>query len=282
MDIQRRIKIIGISGSLRRDSYNTQLLQVAAAVVPAGVDLEVADISDLPLYNRDDEATFGIPGPVARLRLQVAAADGILFATPEYNYSVTGALKNAFDWLSRSPSPLDRAPAAMISGAGRLGGLRSQEHLRDMTRHNRMQLVDSPQVLVTGVFSKFDDDGQFTDERAADQIRRLMAGLHRKILGSRRNAARVLVVDIHEDRVRQAMAMLKAQGHRPIAAFSDDEALGALKQRPFEVVLVGEGVESGSRELVDEFAADLGVPVVQGFEAASLANVLAGTASPTG
>jgi chromate reductase len=274
-----RTKIVGISGSLREDSLNTALLRVAAAVAPEEVDLEIADISDLPIYNRDDEAAYGFPAPVTRLRRQVADADGILFATPEYNFSVTGALKNAFDWLSRGPSPLDRAPTAMLSGAGRLGGLRSQEHLRDMTRHNRMQLVESPQVLVTGVSSKFDEQGEFTDRRAADQIRRLMAGLRSKVLESRRYAARVLLVGRHEDRMRHNVGTLKESGHRPVLALTDDEALAALKQRRFEAVLIGGGVEQESRERIAAFADDLDIPVGHTFGPASLLEVLEDTLS---
>jgi chromate reductase len=270
----RPIKIIGISGSLRSGSFNTALLGVAADVSPEDVEVEIADISQLPMYNRDDEAANGFPDAVATLRRQVAEADGVLFATPEYNFSVTGALKNAFDWLSRSPSPLDRAPAAMLSGAGRLGGLRSQEHLRDMTRHNRMQLVETPQVLVTGVYSKFDEDGQFTDQRVADQIRRLMAGLRRRVLESRRYAARVLVVGRDEDVVRQGVATLKEEGHRPIAAFGVDRALRALKQQPFEAVLIGGSIGQDLRERIAAFADDHGVPVGHVFGPASLLEVL--------
>lgn len=271
------IKIVGISGSLREGSYNTALLRVASDVAPDDIEIEIAPIAGLPLYNRDDEVARGLPDSVVRLRRTVADADGLLFATPEYNYSVTGALKNALDWLSRGPSPLDRAPAAMVSGAGRLGGLRSQEHLRDISRHNRMQLVDSPQVLVTGVSSKFDESGRFTDGRAADQIRNLMAALRRKVIESRRYAARVLVVGRDEDMLSGAVAMLRKGGHRPAAAFGDDAALDLLKQLPFEAMVIGDGIELESRKRLAAFARDRGVLVGETIGTAAITEVLEAT-----
>src|SRR3954447_4943209 len=96
--------LIGLSGSLRSGSYNTALLHVATRLIPEGATLEGATIRDIPLYDGDMEAKEGIPAPVAALKDQIAAADGLLLATPEYNNSVPGVFKNAVDWLSR-PSP---------------------------------------------------------------------------------------------------------------------------------------------------------------------------------
>ena len=145
------INILGIPGSLRRDSLNRSLLRAAGDLLPEGMSLEVADISDLPLYNWDDEQESGFRPSVQRFRDQVAAADGLLIATPEYNNSMPGALKNAIDWASRGPeSPLNGKPAAIMGAAGRLGSVRAQMHLRTVLMHNDLKVVQRPEVLVTG------------------------------------------------------------------------------------------------------------------------------------
>ena len=117
------VNILGIPGSLRRDSLNRSLLRAASRLLPEAATLEIADISDLPLYNWDVEQQSGFPKSVQRFRDQIAAADGLLFATPEYNYSMPGALKNALDWASRGgdAAPLNHKPAAIMGAAGRLG-----------------------------------------------------------------------------------------------------------------------------------------------------------------
>ena len=173
------IAILGISGSLRRDSHNTKLLRVAGAEAPAGLSIGVADISGLPLYDwdleQDDEPRY--PEPVMAFRQQIEQADGLLFASTEYNWSISGVLKNAIDWASRPDSPLKGKPAAILSGGGRFGGLRSQGHLRDILRHFQMRVVDAPDVMIPSVGRSFEADGTFINERAQDQIRRLMANL---------------------------------------------------------------------------------------------------------
>ena len=114
-DPVRPITVLGISGSLRSGSRNTALLRAAATTVGPGIDFEIADLGAIPMYNWDDEQHAGFPTPVVALREQVARADGLLFATPEYNWSVSGALKNAIDWLSRAPAPpIDHKPAAIM------------------------------------------------------------------------------------------------------------------------------------------------------------------------
>jgi chromate reductase len=175
---QRPIHVVGISGSLRRGSYNTALLRAAAEEASDRVTIDHADVGDLPLYDADVEKQEGFPRPVSRLRTQLAAADAVLFASPEYNYSVTGVLKNAIDWASRPPSsPLDDKPAAIMGAGGRLGTVRSQSHLRDILRHNRLQVVTAPEVLVPRPWERFDDDLRLTDGLARDQIRRLLTAL---------------------------------------------------------------------------------------------------------
>jgi len=114
-------RVIGLSGSLRSGSYNTALLRAAARLMPEGVTLEVATIHGIPLYDGDVEAAEGIPAPVAALKDQVAAADGLLLATPEYNNSIPGVFKNAIDWLSRPPADIGRVfggrPVAVIGAS---------------------------------------------------------------------------------------------------------------------------------------------------------------------
>jgi chromate reductase len=114
------VHLIGIAGSLRSGSYNTALLRAAFDDLPEGVTAEIVSLGRIPLYHQDDEQEHGAPAPVVEIRSAVAAADGIVFATPEYNWSVTGAMKNAVDCLSRGPnSTLDFKPAAIIGGGGR-------------------------------------------------------------------------------------------------------------------------------------------------------------------
>lgn len=169
--------IVGIAGSLRRGSTNKSLLRAAAAVLPEDTMLELADISDLPLYNWDVEQEAGYPESVQRFRQQIAAADALLIATPEYNNSMPGALKNAIDWASRggADSPLNHKPAAIMGAAGRLGSVRAQMHLRTVLMNNQLRVVQSPEVLVPGGDSF--TDGELTSERYIDQIRRLVVAL---------------------------------------------------------------------------------------------------------
>src|SRR3712207_2929689 len=111
------MKVLGISGSLRRGSYNTAALRAAQGLAPEGMTIEAAEIGDLPLYN-DDVRLAGYPPPAERLRGQLAAADAVLFVTPEYNYSVSGVLKNAIDWASRPPDqPFDGKPVAIMGAS---------------------------------------------------------------------------------------------------------------------------------------------------------------------
>lgn len=258
----RPITVLGISGSLRRGSHNTAALREAGSVAPADVTVELALIGDLPIYNADVEREQGFPEPVQRFRDEIAAADGLLIATPEYNYSVTGALKNALDWASRSPSPLDRAPAAILGVGGRLGTARSQQHLRDMLRHNDLQVVTKPEVLIAGGRSKF-DDGRLNDERALDQIRRLMVALRRKIVEARSFSPRVLVAGRHQEMMSDALKALNTEGFRPEAALTDDEALTRLKLVPFAALAIGGGVEAESRERLVAAAGVADIAVVE-------------------
>jgi len=158
------IHIVGISGSLREQSYNTATLNAAVELRPDGVAIEPVGIGDLPLYN-DDLRLQGYPPAVERLRSRLAAADGILLVTPEYNYSVSGVLKNAIDWASRPPDqPFDGKPVAIMGASpGMLGTARAQYHLRQMLVFLNAYVLNRPEVMIAQAAAKFDEAGQLID-----------------------------------------------------------------------------------------------------------------------
>lgn len=246
-----RVRILGISGSLRKASRNTAALRWLAAHVPAGVDLEMADISDFPLYNWDVEQD-GFPGPVERVVGQVQGADAVLFATPEYNYSVTGPLKNAIDWLSRPPQSLWGKPVAMFGVAGRSGSMRSQLHLREIVVHEEVQLVLRPEVLIS-IGDAF-DGSEFVGERAQEQLLRLLDALRAQVLHSDARRHRVLVVDRDPGRVRRALRLLGEVKLDAVGAYDDAEAAAQIEAGGFDAVLIGGGVEGTSRTMLKEVA----------------------------
>src|SRR5438067_8989906 len=171
-------KILAMCGSLRKGSYNRAALRTAIAQKPPGMTIEVADISTIPLYNEDVRAQ-GFPPPVEKLRQQIAAADALLFACPEYNYSMTGVMKNAIDWASRPPDqPFAGKPVAIIgAAAGMAGSARAQGDLRRSCVFLDMHPLNKPEVLIGQAQTKFDADGNLLDEVARNLIRDLMANL---------------------------------------------------------------------------------------------------------
>jgi chromate reductase len=160
--------VVGISGSLRKASFNTALLRAAIAAAPAGVDASIADISDLPLYD-DDVRAQGFPAPVARLREQIARADALVIATPEYNYSIPGVLKNAIDWGSRgSDHPFAGKPLAILGASQSMSGtMRAQYHLRQIAVFLDMHPINKPEIFVRMAQNAFDASGALTDEGTA-------------------------------------------------------------------------------------------------------------------
>lgn len=176
------MNIIGISGSLRKSSYNKRLLHIARDLMPSDMKMEIVDLSPLPMYNWDIEQE-GLPEAVVALREKIEKADGLLIATPEYNYSITGALKNAIDWLSRRPSVLSGKPMAMMGVGGRSGTLLSQHHLRQIAVNTNMITVTQPQVLIAMTpLPAFDKDGNLTDEMSLQLIKDLNQALYTLIL----------------------------------------------------------------------------------------------------
>jgi chromate reductase, NAD(P)H dehydrogenase (quinone) len=166
------MKVLGISGSLRRDSHNTQLLRAAAELLPDGVELELCDgLKAVPPYDEDDDIEPA-PAAVANLRDAIAGADAILFATPEYNHSVPGQLKNALDWASRplATSPLRNKPVAVVGASiGAFGAVWAQAELRKVLAAIGARVVEGD-VAVGHAHTKFDEEGRLTDDDLRDQL----------------------------------------------------------------------------------------------------------------
>jgi chromate reductase len=171
------IHVVGISGSLRQNSHNTRLLRAAQELLPHGMTLEIVDLSGIPMFNADAEKPF--PEPVAEFRSRLAQADALLIATPEYNASITAALKNAIDWASRSPrQPFFGKPVAVIGAStGNFGTLRAQLHLRQILTHVGALTLAKPEVLVARAEQAFNAQGKLVDEAARGFLRDLLAAL---------------------------------------------------------------------------------------------------------
>jgi len=172
------ITVLGICGSLRAGSYNRAALRAAIELKPPGMMIETADIGSIPLYNEDVRA-LGFPPPVERFRSQIAAADALLFVTPEYNYSMSGVLKNAIDWASRPPDqPFAGKPVAIMgAAAGMAGSARAQYDLRRSCVFLDMHPLNKPEVLIGQAQTKFDASGRLTDEAARGFIRDMLVAL---------------------------------------------------------------------------------------------------------
>ena len=173
------LRVVGISGSLRKASFNTMALKAAIELAPADMSFEIGEIGDLPLYNGDVHQV-GYPAAAQRLVDQLAKADAIVFATPEYNYSTTGALKNAIDWVSRAqPTQPFNGKAVAIMGAsmGALGSARAQYQLRQMLIFINAHPINKPEVMIGTAQSKFDADGKLIDQPTRDLIAQMMTNL---------------------------------------------------------------------------------------------------------
>jgi chromate reductase, NAD(P)H dehydrogenase (quinone) len=172
------MKVLGISGSLRKGSYNSMALRAAQKLAPAGMTIEIADISAIPMYN-DDVRTAGEPQAVQDLKAKVRAADALLLVSPEYNFSVPGVLKNTLDWMSRPPEPPFEGKVVAIMGAsgGPLGTARGQYDLRKILVYMNTFTVNKPEVFIGAAQTKFNADGDLTDETTAKFITDLLVSL---------------------------------------------------------------------------------------------------------
>jgi chromate reductase, NAD(P)H dehydrogenase (quinone) len=173
--------IIGLCGSLRRASFNLALLKAAAAAAPPGTSIAVASIREIPLYDGDLEATDGIPKAVQDLKDQIAAADGLLIVTPEYNNSMPGVVKNAIDWLSRPGSDIPRVfrgrPVALMGATpGQGGTLLSQAAWLPVLRTLGMRPWFEGRLQISGAGKVFDGEGRVIDPATLDRIRTFVEG----------------------------------------------------------------------------------------------------------
>lgn len=174
-------KLIGIAGSLRKASFNASLLRAAAELVPAGTELEIASIAQIPLYDGDLESEHGIPDAVTQLKDRIAAADGLLLATPEYNNSIPGVFKNAIDWLSRPPKDIPRVfgekPVAIMGASPGMAGTRlSQLAWLPVLRTLGTRAWSGKQLYVGNASQVFDAEGRLTDEKIKKMLADFMAG----------------------------------------------------------------------------------------------------------
>jgi chromate reductase len=186
-------RVIGLAGSLRRDSFNRRLLEAAAELAPDGLSVLIHPIGRIPLYDADVEAA-GLPPSVARLKTAIADADGLLIVTPEYNAGIPGVLKNAIDWVSRPAfaSPFVELPVALMAASpGRRGGRRALAHLRDVLASTLAETLPD-EVSVAGVHQRLDGTG-ISDPALEREVRHLLDRLHDRLLersGRRPAAAR--------------------------------------------------------------------------------------------
>lgn len=170
------LHVLGIAGSLRRGSANRGLLREAGRLVPDGMTFEVLDLDDVPLFN-EDVRLAGEPPAVAAMKDRIARADGLLFAVAEYNYSISGVLKNAIDWASRPPetSPLTGKPIALMGAGGGLGTARAQYHLRQVAVFTDMLPMNKPELMVARSWERFDREGNLLDDSVRPQLSSLLA-----------------------------------------------------------------------------------------------------------
>jgi chromate reductase, NAD(P)H dehydrogenase (quinone) len=175
------IRLVGISGSLRKGSFNTALLRCAQAALPAEAELDIKTLHGIPLYDGDVEARAEIPASVAALKSAVSAADGLLLATPEYNNGIPGVFKNAIDWLSRPASDIPRVfgakPVALIGASGGpFGTVLSQTAWLPVLRVLRTNLWTGGRILIGRANAAFEEDGSLKDAAVQEQLGEFLRG----------------------------------------------------------------------------------------------------------
>ena len=176
--MSKTVRILGIAGSLRNESYNRAALRAATELVPEGATSEIFELDGLPGFNQDDEQNP--PAKVTELKKRIREADAILIVTPEYNYSIPGVLKNAIDWASRpyGDSAWNGKPAAIMGASvGTIGTARAQYHLRQMMVFLNMFPINQPEVMIGNASARFDAAGNLTDDATKEFIRQLLQNL---------------------------------------------------------------------------------------------------------
>ena len=172
-------QILGLSGSLRKGSFNAGLLRAARDLAPEGTEIEIGSILDVPLYNGDEEAAHGLPPSVQRLQAQLQAADGLLLVTPEYNNGIPGVFKNAIDWMSRGPGLayfVGKPVAVLGASPGGFGTVLAQNDWLPVLRTLKAELWAEGRMLVSRAGGLFDDSGNLTDDRTRAALRDFVAG----------------------------------------------------------------------------------------------------------
>ena len=176
--MDKPIRILGIAGSLRRNSYNRSALRAAQQLVPPDATLEVFELDGIPVFSEDEERQP--PAKVVELKKRIREADAVLFVTPEYNYSIPGGLKNAIDWASRpyGDSAWTGKPAAIMGASiGTFGTARAQYHLRQVFVFLNMHALNQPEVMIANASQNFDGEENLTNETTKTSIRQLLSNL---------------------------------------------------------------------------------------------------------
>ncbi len=176
--MDKSFTILGIAGSLRRNSYNLSALRAAQQLAPDGVSLKIFQLDGIPGFNEDDEKNP--PAKIVDFKKEIRAADAILFATPEYNYSVPGVLKNAIDWASRpygDSAWLGKPAAIMGASVGGIATARAQYHLRQICVTLNILLLNQPEVMIGNAAQRFDTEGNLTDESTKKHLKKLVESL---------------------------------------------------------------------------------------------------------
>ena len=176
--MSKPVRILGVAGSLRNESYNRAALRAATELVPEGATIETFELDGIPGFNQDDEQNP--PAKVTELKKRIREADAILIVTPEYNYSIPGVLKNAIDWASRpyGDSAWNGKPAAIMGASvGTIGTARAQYHLRQMMVFLNMFPINQPEVMIGNASERFDPEGNLTHDATKEFIRQLLQNL---------------------------------------------------------------------------------------------------------
>lgn len=170
-----KLRVLGVAGSLRKESYNRAVLRTAVELAPEEMDIETFDIAGIPPFNQDEEQNQ--PEHLREFKAKIKRADGLIFVTPEYNYSIPGVLKNAIDAASRpyGDNPFYDKPVAIIGASpGRIGTARAQYHLRQTCVFLNMHPMNQPEVMITFADEKIDDNGKLVDQQTREIIRKQM------------------------------------------------------------------------------------------------------------
>ena len=183
--MNKNITVVGIVGSLRKNSYNRSLMNAVKELAPEGITLEIFEIGDVPLFNQDREAAE-YPKEVQALKDKIKAADGIVIATPEYNRSIPGVLKNVIDWTSRPSvtNPWSRKPVATMGATGGpIGTAVAQGHLRQILTYLNTRIMGQPEFYLGGAAAKFDANGVLTDQTTKEHIAKFWNAFEKELRG---------------------------------------------------------------------------------------------------